>query len=272
MTRSPNIEAGLRPAALAALCESTPARKAALARALDGGLPLDMQQRLQAQAPVPGRPAQPVLVPHQQLKPRPVHTPAGRAVLLHALAHIEFNAINLACDILWRFSGLPEAFYRDWARVAREEALHFQLLAAHLAALGHAYGDFPAHNGLWDMAEKTQDDLLARLALVPRTLEARGLDAAPPIRAKLVAAGDLRAGEILDVILADEVGHVAIGNHWYGWLCKARGLEPVAAYAELARRYGAPRLRGPFNLDARRAAGFSEAELLALQQPDASLQ
>ncbi|KQP21035.1 ferritin-like domain-containing protein [Pseudorhodoferax sp. Leaf265] len=272
MTRSPNIEAGLRPAALAALCESTPARKAALARALDAGLPLDVQPRLQAQAPVPGRPAQPVLVPHQQLKPRPVHTPAGRAVLLHALAHIEFNAINLACDILWRFPGLPEPFYRDWARVAREEALHFQMLAAHLAALGHAYGDFPAHNGLWDMAEKTQDDLLARLALVPRTLEARGLDAAPPIRAKLVAAGDLRAGEILDVILADEVGHVAIGNHWYGWLCKVRGLEPVATYAELARRYGAPRLRGPFNLDARRAAGFSEAELLALQQPDASLQ
>jgi uncharacterized ferritin-like protein (DUF455 family) len=272
LNQSPYVDTGLRPSALAALCESAPSHKAALARALGDALPLDPQQRLLAPAPVPGRPAQPALVPHQQLKPRPVHTPAGRAVLLHALAHIEFNAINLACDILWRFDGLPEAFYRDWARVAREEALHFQLLAAHLAELGHAYGDFPAHNGLWDMAEKTQDDLLARLALVPRTLEARGLDAAPPIRAKLVAAGDLRAGEILDVILADEVGHVAIGNHWYGWLCAARGLEPVATYAALARRYGAPRLRGPFNLDARRAAGFSEAELVALQQPDASLQ
>ena len=269
MTLSPNIEAGLRPAALCALCESAPARKAALARALDDGLPLDVRQPLQPPAPVPGRPAQPVLVPHQQLKPRPVHTPAGRAVLLHALAHIEFNAINLACDILWRFPDLPEAFYRDWARVAREEALHFQLLAAHLAELGHAYGDFPAHNGLWDMAEKTQDDLLARLALVPRTLRRVALTPHPGSRRP---AGDLRAGEILDVILADEVGHVAIGNHWYGWLCGARGLEPVATYAELARRYGAPRLRGPFNLDARRAAGFSEAELAALQQPDASLQ
>ncbi len=156
--------------------------------------------------------------------------------------------------------------------MAREEALHFQLLTEHLAQLGHAYGDFPAHNGLWDMAEKTQDDLLARLALVPRTLEARGLDAAPPIRARLVAAGDLRAGEILDVILADEVGHVAIGNRWYGWLCRVRGLDPVTTYADLARHHGAPRLRGPFNLVARRAAGFSEAELTALQQAEPSLQ
>lgn len=272
MNRYSNAETGLRASALHALCESVPARKAELARALDDGLPLDVDACLVPMGPIPGRPVQPALVPHQQLKPRPVHTPAGRAVLLHALAHIEFNAINLACDILWRYAGLPEAFYRDWAQVAREEALHFQLLAGHLADLGHAYGDFPAHNGLWDMAEKTGDDLLARLALVPRTLEARGLDAAPPIRAKLVAAGDRRAGEILDVILADEVGHVAIGNQWYGWLCRARGLEPVATYAELARRYRAPRLKGPFNLEARRAAGFSEAELTALQQPDASLQ
>ena len=270
MTRSPNIEAGLRPAALAALCESTPARKAALARALDAGLPLDVQQRLQAQGPVPGRPAQPVLVPHQQLKPRPVHTPAGRAVLLHALAHIEFNAINLACDILWRFPGLPEPFYRDWARVAREEALHFQMLAAHLAALGHAYGDFPAHNGLWDMAEKTQDDLLARLALVPRTLEARGLDATPLIQAKLrrVNTPDaLRAVEILDIILRDEIGHVAIGNRWYAWLCDREGLDALAHYRVLYRRHEAPRLKPPFNLEARARAGFSDAELQALQQP-----
>jgi uncharacterized ferritin-like protein (DUF455 family) len=272
LTRNPNDHGELRQAALLALGETVPARKAERARALADALPLHAAEVLQAGAPIPGRPAQPALVGHQQLKPRPVHTPEGRAVLLHALAHIEFNAINLACDILWRFPGLPDAFYRDWARVAREEALHFELLVGHLATLGHAYGDFPAHNGLWDMAEKTQDDLLARLALVPRTLEARGLDAAPPIRAKLVAAGDVRAGEILDVILADEVGHVAIGNHWYGWLCQARGLEPVATYAALARHYHAPRLKGPFNLAARRAAGFSEAELDALQQPAASLQ
>ncbi len=257
----------LRHAALSALLQPVPAHKAEQARALAPDLDVAADLQFPVPAGIPGRPEQPVLVPHQQLKPRPVHTLEGRATLLHALAHIEFNAINLACDIVWRFAGLPEAFYRDWALVAREEALHYQLLATHLQDLGYAYGMFPAHNGLWEMAEKTQDDLLARLALVPRTLEARGLDAAPPIRAKLVAAGDRRAGEILDIILRDEVGHVAIGNHWYGWLCRERGLDPVATYAELARRYGAPRLRGPFNLSARRAAGFSEAELAALQAP-----
>jgi uncharacterized ferritin-like protein (DUF455 family) len=260
----------LRQAALTALLQPMPARKAQLARALTPDQDSGAALALPTPSGIPGRPEAPVLVPHQQLKPRPVHTVEGRASLLHALAHIEFNAINLACDILWRFAGQPDAFYRDWAQVAREEALHFELLSAHLQSLGYAYGMFPAHNGLWEMAEKTQDDLLARLALVPRTLEARGLDAAPPIRAKLVAAGDRRAGEILDIILRDEVGHVAIGNHWYGWLCDARGLEPVATYAELARRYQAPRLRGPFNLSARRAAGFTEAELVALQAPAAA--
>ena len=134
--------------------------------------------------------------------------------------------------------------------------------------MGHAYGDFPAHNGLWEMAEKTRHDLLARLALVPRTLEARGLDASPPVKAKLVGAGDHRAGEILDIILRDEIGHVAVGNHWYRYLCGQRGLDPVATYPLLAVRYGAPRLRGPFNFEARRAAGFDEAELRALAEPD----
>jgi uncharacterized ferritin-like protein (DUF455 family) len=145
--------------------------------------------------------------------------------------------------------------------VAKEEALHFELLRDHLHTLGFAYGDFPAHQALWDMAQKTQHDLLARLAIVPRTLEARGLDASPPIRAKLVAAGDHRAGAILDIILRDEIGHVAIGNHWYRQQCAERGLDPLSTYAELAERYRAPRLRGPFNLEARRAAGFSDEEM-----------
>ena len=148
--------------------------------------------------------------------------------------------------------------------MAREEALHFELLRDHLATLGHAYGDFDAHDGLWQMAQRTRHDLLARLALVPRTLEARGLDASPAVKAKLLAAGDVRGGEILDIILRDEIGHVAVGNHWYRWLCAQRGLDPLATYAALAREHGAPRLRGPFNLDARRAAGFDEAELAAL--------
>lgn len=189
---------------------------------------------------------------------------AGRAALIHALAHIELNAIDLAADIVWRFAGLPLQFYRDWISVAREEAMHFQLLRAHLQSHGFDYGDFPAHNGLWEMAEKTKGDLLARLALVPRTLEARGLDASPAVKDKLIGAGDRRGGEILDIILRDEIGHVRIGNHWYAWVCQDRGLNPHTEFAELARRYEAPRLRGPFNLEARRAAGFSEQELAEL--------
>jgi uncharacterized ferritin-like protein (DUF455 family) len=148
--------------------------------------------------------------------------------------------------------------------VAAEEAFHFSLLTAHLETQGYRYGDFSAHNSLWDMAEKTSGDPLARMALVPRTLEARGLDASPPVRAKLAQAGDLAAAEILDIILRDEIGHVAIGNRWYGWICGARGLDPLATYAALAAQYKAPALRGPFNLEARRAAGFSDAELAAL--------
>ncbi len=213
---------------------------------------------------IPGRPAQPLLVAHTRLKQRSMGSRLGRATLLHALAHIELNAIDLALDICWRFHGLPEDFYRDWLGVAREEALHFELLRDHLATLGFAYGDFPAHDGLWQMAQRTRHDLLARLALVPRTLEARGLDASPPVKAKLVAAGDLRAGEILDIILRDEIGHVAIGNRWYRWLCAQRGVDPHSTYADMAARHDAPRPRGPFNLEARRAAGFDETELAAL--------
>lgn len=216
----------------------------------------------------PGRAPKPALVPPSQLKHRSVHTGLGRASLIHALTHIEFNAINLALDVIWRFAGMPQSFYLDWMRVAREEAHHFGLLTARLASLGYHYGDFPAHNGLWEMASKTADDLLARLALVPRTLEARGLDASPPMRDKLAQVGDHDSAEILDVILHDEIGHVAIGNYWYRFVCEQRGLDPLQTYELLAQKYDAPRLRGPFNLDARRQAGFDERELeqLALMQ------
>jgi len=210
------------------------------------------------------RAGRPELVAHTRLAQRSMRTVAGRAALIHALAHIEFNAINLALDAAWRFAGQPEAFYRDWLQVAREEALHFELLRDHLRTLGFGYGDFPAHNALWEMAEKTRHDVLARIALVPRTLEARGLDASPAVKRKLLGAGDTRAGEILDVILRDEIGHVRVGNRWYRHLCDERGLDPVATYDRLAEEHGAPRLRGPFNLEARRAAGFSEEELLRL--------
>ncbi|MFT3822106.1 MAG: ferritin-like domain-containing protein [Rubrivivax sp.] len=252
-----------------ALCIAEPAAKAAAARELfeacRAGAALDADATLEEPTGAPGRPARPQLVDPAALPRRSPFTAEGRAALLHAVAHIEFNAINLALDAAWRFAGLPADYYRDWLRVAAEEAVHFGLLREHLQTLGHDYGDFDAHDGLWAMAQRTKDDLVARMALVPRTLEARGLDATPPMQARLRKAGDLRAVEILDVILRDEVGHVAIGNRWYAWACGQRGLDPLAHYPLLARQYRAPRLQPPFNLEARRAAGFHPDELLALQ-------
>ena len=259
----------LRARALLVLTEPDPARKAAQAKALLASLRsaaagpalLDTEAILAAPGDLPGRPALPRLVPAGQVPRRSPFTPAGRAALLHAICHIEFNAINLALDAAWRFAGMPERYYLDWLRVAGEEALHFSLLQAHLQTLGHHYGDFDAHDGLWQMTEATRDDIVARMALVPRTLEARGLDATPPIQAKLRQAGDHAAVAILDIILRDEIGHVAIGNHWYRWLCARDGLDAEALYPALVLRYAAPRLRPPFNRAARLAAGFSAREL-----------
>jgi uncharacterized ferritin-like protein (DUF455 family) len=256
----------LRRAALYWLVYTGSAAKAAGVRAMAqawhaGELVLDREAVLFAEAAVPGRPAHPELVSPLLVKSRSMRTDEGRAAMIHALAHIEFNAINLALDVIWRFPDMPEAFYIDWLKVADEEAYHFSLLEAHLQVLGCAYGDFTAHNSLWDMAEKTKDDILARIALVPRTMEARGLDAAPPVRNKLAQAGDHAAAAILDIIMRDEIGHVAIGNLWYGWLCEQRGLDPIATFARLTIEFKAPVMRGPFNMEARRAAGFTEAEL-----------
>ncbi|TAM53649.1 MAG: ferritin-like domain-containing protein [Paraburkholderia sp.] len=259
----------LRRAALAALCERDPAAKAAAAGALfaryrAGETICLADEPLEEPAGLPGKPERPALVEPRLLRHRGMQTQSGRAVLLHALAHIEFNAINLALDAVWRFEGLPLAYYADWLRVAAEEARHFELLQSRLREFGHAYGDFPAHDGLWDMCARTREDVLARMALVPRTLEARGLDASPPIRARLMQAGDAQSAAILDVILRDEIGHVRIGNRWFRHVCEVRGLEPHETYTRLAAQYHAPRLRGPFNFDARRDAGFDEAELAAL--------
>jgi uncharacterized ferritin-like protein (DUF455 family) len=256
----------LRGEALAALRIGAARAKVEAVHALAASAPApDPSLEIAAPADLPGRPALPQLVRPAELARRPAATASGRAALLHSIAHIEFNAINLALDAVWRFGGMPEAYYRDWLRVADEEATHFTLLCERLQAHGTAYGDFPAHNGLWEMAEKTAGDVLARMALVPRTLEARGLDASPAVRAKLAAAGDEVSARVIDVILRDEIGHVAIGNRWFRHLCEQRGLEVHAAYAGLSAAYAAPRLRGPFNLAARRAAGFDEAELRALE-------
>lgn len=258
----------LRQCALAAFCETDPLRKVASVLALHhpSDLALDCAAQLPA-PPQPGRPALPLLVHPQEVPRRSPFTPEGHCALVHSIAHIEFNAINLALDAMWRFADMPPAYYQDWLRVAREEAQHFTLLRKHLQQEGHDYGDFVAHDGLWTMCENTRHDVTARMALVPRTLEARGLDATPIIQAKLRKVGTARAlaaVAILDTILEEEVGHVAIGNHWYHWLCQRGGLNPLDYYAQVAVLHGAPRLKPPFNLLARKQAGFSDAEIAAL--------
>lgn len=264
----------LRQRALQVLCLADPEQKAAATLDLQAQSALLSIANSAPQGPadpaqLPGRPERPTLVSHTEVVRRSPATAQGRAVLIHSIAHIEFNAINLALDAIWRFDGMPRAYYTDWLHVAAEEAQHFRLLRNHLQRHGHDYGDFPAHQGLWTMCEKTSHDVLARMALVPRTLEARGLDATPLIQAKLRQVGTadaLAAVAILDTILHDEVGHVAIGNHWYRWLCEREGYDPETHYGTLVTRYEAPRLRPPFNEAARRKAGFSDAELLWLQQ------
>jgi len=219
---------------------------------------------------MPGRPSRPRLVAPRDLPRRKMGSVEGRASLLHALAHIEFNAINLAWDAVYRFRGLPAAYYTDWSRVAHEEALHFRLLCGCLQELGYAYGDFDAHNSLWEMACKTAHDPLVRMALVPRVLEARGLDVTPGILTKLHKSGDNCAVQALEVILRDEIGHVEIGSRWFRYLCKQRGLEAEATFARLLGEYMHGRIKGPFDYAARRQAGFNEREMQLLETLAAS--
>lgn len=210
---------------------------------------------------LPGRPQKPSLVPPLQVPRRKMDTVEGRASLMHSLAHIEFNAINLALDAIWRFSEMPAQYYEDWLKVAKEEAYHFSLVENYMESYGYHYGDFEAHNSLWEMVERTTDSILARMALVPRTMEARGLDAVPMIRERFKQIKESGAVQILDIILRDEIGHVAIGNHWFNYLCKQSNLSPIITYQELATTYRAPKLKGPFNIEARRLAGFSDEEI-----------
>lgn len=214
---------------------------------------------------LPGRPEKPRLVPPLNVPRRKMDTIEGRASLLHSLAHIEFNAINLALDAIWRFPDMPKQYYEDWLKVSKEEAYHFTLVNGYLQSHGFSYGDFDAHNSLWEMVERTVDSVIARMALVPRTMEARGLDAVPAIRDRFKQVKDVAAVEILEIILRDEIGHVAIGNHWFNFLCTKNHVSPIAMYRELARHYQAPKLRGPFNLAARRQAGFTDEELGLLE-------
>lgn len=214
----------------------------------------------------PGRPPEPELVDPRQLERRSFASEAGRIRLLHAFAHIEFNAINIALDAVYRFRRMPRNFVGDWLLVATEEARHFRLLAAELERRGSYYGACPAHRGLWDMVCKTRDNLLHRMALVPRVMEARGLDVAPAMIAKFRQFDDMAAVEILEIIYRDEVGHVRIGNYWFEWLCDEQNLDAEVTFRELVERYMGGKLRGPFNRPARIEAGFRQEELDALEQ------
>ncbi|MEE8482516.1 MAG: ferritin-like domain-containing protein [Acidiferrobacterales bacterium] len=213
-----------------------------------------------------GRPALPELVSPRELPMRKLSSDIGRAGFLHAIAHIEFNAINLAWDAVFRFRGLPVDYYHDWVQVADEEATHFGLLCDRLRSLGYDYGDFPAHNGLWEMAQKTAFDPLVRMALVPRVLEARGLDVTPGMMKRLRDIGDTESAAVLEIILHDEVGHVEIGTRWFRYLCKQRGVDPDSTYIDLLQKYMTGKLKQPFNDEARKAAGFSEDELAFIYQ------
>ena len=217
---------------------------------------------------MPGRPARPRLVHPRELPRRGFGSDEGRAAFIHAVAHIEFNAIDLAWDAVYRFREFPADYNRDWVGVAADEARHFALLRERLQDFGHDYGDFDAHNGLWEMAEKTAHDALARMALVPRVLEARGLDVTPGMIDKLRTQGDNKTADILALILREEVAHVAAGSRWYRWCCELHDIEPRAKFRELLAEYARPVLHGPFNLEARSAAGFDAEELESLMQLD----
>lgn len=258
-----------------ALTETDPDEKCRLARAArqgwregslkrqNGAAPLDLPQA--------GCPAKPELVPPQELAPRNPKTAEGYAAMLHAVCHIEFNAVNLALDAAYRFRTMPDDFVSDWLKVAEEEALHFELMRERVRAQGFDYGSFPAHGKLWEMAAKTAYDPLLRMALVPRVLEARGLDVTPAIRAKVAQRGDTETCDVLDVVYRDEVGHVRIGNFWYQVLCRERGLEPMALFCRLLSRYDLFVFRGYVNLEARERAGFSAFELAMLSDFEGSL-
>jgi len=259
----------LRKSALQCLLTSAPLEKVAQTQ--------DLYQRWQAgevtlnsseifDVPdVPGRPDKPELVAPHDLPRRRNTAESGNASLIHAITHIEFNAINLAWDAVARFSNMPDQFYDDWARVAFEESQHYILLRDHLLSLGYDYGDFPAHSGMWDMAKKTHHDVLIRMALVPRVLEARGLDVTPKMMNKLRGSGEHRAVEILEIILREEIGHVKIGTHWFNYLCEQRAVDPLTTFKDLLDNYFSGQLRGPFNVEARKLADFTEEEMALLE-------
>lgn len=265
--------ASVHDAALVCLMESDPALKAEGVRRLQqdfaaGVLRADTSGVV-LPVPDPGRPVRPELVERKHLAQRPVKELEGRLALAHALAHIEFNAINIGLDAVYRFRGLPGGFYADWIRVAAEEASHFELLRAYLNDQGKDYGDYAAHDSLWEMVRRTDNDALIRMALVPRVLEARGLDVTPGMQVRLREAGDERLVAILDVIYREEIGHVEIGTRWFRHLCAERDLDPRVTFRDLLSEYMAGRIRGPYDELGRMHAGFTAEEMEDLKAMEA---
>lgn len=256
-------------AAQQCMAEADPLRKVALTQQYAARFRAG-QLKVRADAPppepirMPGRPSQLQLVHPRDVPRRGLGNAEGRAAFIHAIAHIELNAIDLAWDAVYRFRGLPGSFHADWVGVADDESRHFLLLHGRLQAHGHDYGDFAAHNGLWEMCEKTAHDGLSRMALVPRVLEARGLDVTPGMITKLRSANDHATADVLEIILREEVAHVAAGTRWYRWYCERAGVEPRARFITLLKEYANGFLYGPFNLEARLLAGFEQDELADL--------
>lgn len=254
----------LSQAAVAVLTTSDARAKAALGRQVAAAWRAGELAFAHTAAPPdrPGRPAEPPLLPPRAVKKRKITAePRGRIALLHALAHIELNAVDLAWDAVVRFpdAGFPCAYVDDWVRVGDEESKHFLLLADRLEALGSRYGALPAHDGLWQAAIETADDPLARQAVVPLVLEARGLDVTPAMVSRLRSVGDDASADILQVIFDDEIGHVAVGKRWFDHLCAERGLEPIATWQGIVRARFRGGVKPPFNIPARDAAGFDAA-------------
>lgn len=269
MVDVPDVGGDLLRAAQQCLAEADPLRKVALTQAYAAAFRAG-RLKVAADAPppeqirMPGRPARLVLVHPREVPRRGLGGVEGRAAFIHAIAHIELNAIDLAWDAVYRFRGLPPAFHADWVSCADDESRHFMLLRERLQAHGHDYADFPAHNGLWEMCEKTAHDGLARMALVPRVLDARGLDVTPGMIEKLRNVGDGETADVLKVILREEVAHVAAGSRWYRWYCDRAGVEPRARFKALLVEYAGGYLHGPFNIEARLLAGFDADELANL--------
>lgn len=274
-------ETGVFACSLAALLEANPVKKAQDTIDLyTAWQTLDEQERAnvceennaQRSSPAvqslaaPGRPEKPLLVDPRTLPKRGLGSVEGRAGLLHSLAHIEFNAINLALDAVYRFRAMPEDYVEDWLRVAGDEGQHFLLVINRLKTLDVNYGDLDAHDGLWDMARRTEHDVLVRMALVPRILEARGLDVAPPMIRRLKLNNDEESAAILERIYTDEITHVAVGNRWFRHVCEERQLDGCVVFKDLLKGPNSGYLKSPFNDEARFEAGFSEEEMVVIRE------